>query len=144
MSVKMFNNLDTFGMVAGYEKHGLTVEHMASRYGCSVSTIRRVLAEHSQKYSEGMRKRKEPPINIEETKKIMSLLYRYGIGYDHLEVILNAPALTANNVVDFLKKANPAQLAIILHHSGLAETLPIMPTKPIPKDAQQPLFPEPE
>lgn len=135
MTVKMFDKHHKQTILDAFQKWKLTITDIAERLDCSETTVKRVLKEQGVKFS--IRKSKQPPANVEETKKIMSLLYRYGINCDQLEAIINAPAMTASNVVKFLKESNSAQLAIILTAAGLVQTLP---TLPIPKAAQQPLF----
>ena len=130
-------------IVTEYEQLQLSITEIAARYGCSTGTVRRVLQEAKVLPPTVKRVPKPPPINSDEANKVMGLLYRMGISYDLLESIINAPTLTANNVALFLKQSNPAQLAIVLTAAGLTETLQTidLPTKPISKDAQQPLFP---
>lgn len=134
MPVKMLSEQDKTDVVVGFTKFNMPPTVLADQYGCSATTINRVLRERS---AVPVKPAKPPPVNAEETKKVMSLLYRYGISYDQLEALLNHPAMTAQNVAKFLRDANPPQLAIILTAAGLVQTLP---TIPIPKAAQQPLF----
>lgn len=132
-------------VILEYTRMDHSISKIAERHGCSTGTIRRVLQEAKVLPPSIKRAPKSPPVNETEANKIMGLLYRMGINYDLLEVILNAPALTAHNVAMFLKQSNPAQLAIILTAAGLAQTMPSIDstTLPIPKSAQQSLdFPE--
>lgn len=129
-------------IVQWYLRFNMPIGEIAERIGRSQSTIRRVLKEAGVDTT----KQKKVTTPVDETRKIMALLYKYGVSAAQLETILNAPALTANNVANFLRKANPAQLAVILSAAGLTMTLPTIgnPTQPIPKDAQQSLFDAPE
>ena len=132
MTVKMFNDQTKKAMVEHYIDGVLTIEQMAKQISCSVTTIKRVLEE-----AEVFKPKKRKNTSSFEQKQIMAICYRHKIDSQKLEMLINEPSLTPDNVVAFLRNSNARQLAIILLAAGLATQLP---TFPIPKDAQMRLI----
>lgn len=136
MAVKMLSDVRKRDVAVGYQRLNLTFAELAQRFECSVTTIKRVL-EEAGAYKPVKKLVKFPPVTHSEVTKIMAICYEHKIDSQKLEMLINEPSLTPDNVVVFLRNSNQRQLAIILVAAGLATQLP---TFPIPKDAQMRLI----
>jgi hypothetical protein len=136
MTVKMFDTHTKRFIIDEYLKGKRSMPEMASYAGCSITTVKRVL-EEARVFHPKKKLVKFPLVTHDEVTKIMALCYEHKIDSQKLEMLINEPSLTPDNVVAFLRNSNQRQLAIILVAAGLATQLP---TFPIPKDAQMRLI----
>jgi hypothetical protein len=132
MPVKKLTVAQKEAIVTVYQSKTRTITQIAGFLGVSARTVSRVLEEKGIAGPMAVRSA--------QASQVMEVFKRRGIDPVHLELILDAPALTPDNVVTFLKQSNAQQLVIILGAAGLLPAMPVptmvMPTKPIPKTAQ--------
>lgn len=97
-----------------YQSGEFTQDELATQHAVSRRTVQRALAEMGvTRYNE-----KKPRLVTEEEEAILVAVKRRGLKATTLEQILNAPALTKDNVQQFLTRLEPVEMANLLYVVG--------------------------